>query len=399
MASLHFDPFDPGILDEPFAIHRRLRDETPAYYSEEFDCWFISRFQDIWDLESDQRNLSSTHGTTTTHLLTHQTPVAPNLTSYDGDEHKRIRKYFNPHFLPGAARRLEPLARELAAQAVDRALERGGGDAVSELGGWLSVRMACTILGIPLRDADQILEWVNGYFDREPGHRGTTARGLRAAKELGLHLFGLSRHARQHGAPEGSVLEQLLNVELEGERADDRAIAIHLNMMVIGGTETFPKIFSAALYRLAQHPEQRARCIADPALIPWAFHETLRFDMPTHMLGRSVANEFELHGQTLRPGSGIMFLWGSANRDEREFEQPGRFDVDRRAPRILSFGAGQHQCLGAHVARMEGRVLLEELLRRAPEYRIDEAGVVRLQSEFFRGFQRMPLLLRGGDVG
>jgi len=395
MARPHFDPFDPDIQDEPFEIHRRLRDEAPAYYSEELDCWFISRFQDIWDLESDPSNLSARRGPTTTHLLTQQTPVAENLTSYDGDEHTRIRKYFNPHFLPGAARRLEARARELSGQAVDRSLERGGADAVADLGGWLSVRIACTILGIPLEDADQIMEWVNGYFDRQPGHRGTTDRGLQAAKQLGLHLFKLAAHARQHGAPEGSVLDKLLRVDLEGKRADDKAIAIHLNMMVIGGTETFPKIFSAALYRLAQHPEQRARCVADPSLIPWAFHETLRYDMPTHMLGRSVAREFELHGEKLRPGSGIMFLWGSANRDEREFERPERFDVDRRAPRILSFGAGQHQCLGAHIARMEGRVLLEELLRRTPEYRVDEAGCERLRSEFFRGFQRMPIVLAG----
>jgi len=391
MNALHFDPFAPENLDEPFAIHKRLRDEAPAYYNEELDCWFISRFQDVWDLESDQSNLTGTKGTTTTHLLTHQTPSAPNLTGYDGAEHTRVRKYFNPHFMPRAARRLEVHAKEWAKEIVDRTMAAGGADAVHDMGGWLAVRIACTILGVPIEDADQVMNWVNTYFDRQPGVRGTTPTGEAAIRELGLYLFQLSAKARSEGAPEGSVLEQLLTRELEGGICDDRAIAIHLNMMIIGGTETFPKIFSAALCRLAEHPEQRARCVADPELIPWAFHETLRFDMPTHMLGRTVASPFELHEKKLEPGSGIMFLWGSANRDEREFDDPMRFDIDRRAPRILSFGAGQHQCLGAHIARMEGRVLIGEVLSRMPEYEVRHEGIERLQSEFFRGFWRLPI--------
>ena len=118
---------------------------------------------------------------------------------------------------------------------------------------------------------------------------------------------------------------------------------------------------------------------------------TISSPMPTHMLGRTIKNEFELHGETLRPGSGIMFLFGSANRDEREFERPDVWDLDRRAPRILSFGMGQHMCLGAHVARLEGRILLEEVLRRMPDYEVDESGIERLSSEFFRGYWKMPI--------
>jgi cytochrome P450 len=162
-------------------------------------------------------------------------------------------------------------------------------------------------------------------------------------------------------------------------------------MIAIGGTETFPKVFSALLYRLWQNPAQRAAVAADPSQAPHAFQEALRYDMPTQMLGRTVAQDFELHGQRLRAGSGICFLWASANRDEREFPDPDRFDVARRAPRILSFGTGAHMCLGANAAKLEGRVLLEELLARMPEYEVDEAASVRLRSEFFRGFARLPI--------
>ena len=193
------------------------------------------------------------------------------------------------------------------------------------------------------------------------------------------------------GAPPGSVLAKLQSAPLGDEPVDDMGVAVHLNMLVIGGTETFPKVFSAALHRLWQNPEQRAACVCDPERIPEAFHETLRYDMPTQMLGRTVARDIEIHGQTLRAGSGLMFLWGSANRDEREFPDPDTFDISRRAPRILSFGHGQHMCLGAHVARLEGRILLEELLRAFPEYEVEETKAVRLRSEFFRGFARLPI--------
>jgi cytochrome P450 len=186
-------------------------------------------------------------------------------------------------------------------------------------------------------------------------------------------------------------MHKLHHEEIAGERADDMRVAVHLNMLAIGGTETFPKVFSAALSRLAQNPDQRAACARDASLIPDAFHETLRIDMPTQMLGRTIARDFEMHGEKLSAGSGLLFLWGSANRDEREFRDPDRFDLYRRAPRILSFGHGQHMCLGAHVARLEGRVVIEEVLRVMPEYEIDAAGIQRLRSEFFRGFAALPI--------
>jgi cytochrome P450 len=386
-----YHPFDENIWDEPFEVYRQLRDEAPAYYVEDLDCWFVSRFEDIWQLETDQRDFTSKHGTTTTHLLTRQTPSAPNISYYDGREHTRVRSYFNPFFMPKHLKSLEPRIRAWAADAVDRVIDSGRADAVHDLGGRLSVRVACALLGIPEEDADQIMSWVNGFFDREPGTRGTTEFGLKNQKELGLYLFKLAAAARARGAPENTVLHKLLSEELLGEKQDDKSIAIHLNMMVIGGTETFPKIFSATLYRLWQNPEARARCAADPSLLPDAFHETLRYDMPTQMLGRTIKNDFELHGEKLKAGSGLMFLWGSANRDEREFVNPDSWDLDRKAPRILSFGMGQHMCLGAHAARLEGRIFLQEILRRIPHYEVDEAEIERLQSEFFRGFWKLPL--------
>lgn len=388
---VNYDPFSDAVFADPYPTYRQLRDEAPLHYVGEYDCWFVSRFQDVWDLEQDQRNLTSKHGTTSTHLVTKQTPTSPNLSCLDPPDHGPVRGYFNPAFKPGAVAKLEPRIRELARAAIDDVRERGEADAVADLGGRLSTRVVCTLLGLPLEDADQILEWVNTYFHREEGRQGSTEVGIGAAKELAMYLYRHSKEMRKRGAPEGSVLEKLHRVELAGQAVDDMGVAVHLNMLVIGGTETFPKVFSSAISRLAANPDQRAACAKDPSLIPDAFYETLRIDMPTQMLGRTVVRDFEMHGHTLKAGSGLLFLWGSANRDEREFENPDVFDLTRRAPRILSFGHGQHMCLGSHVAKLEGRVLLEEVLRGMPEYEVDEAGAKRLRSEFFRGYASLPM--------
>ena len=387
---VEYDPFSDEIFDDPYPIYRRLRDESPVHYLEEFDCWFLSRFEDIWQTMSNPGALTSSRGTTSTHLLTRQTPTGRNISMLDGAEHTRVRSYLNRFFMPKHLKGLEPRIRELAKEAVDQALERETCDAVS-LGGYLSVRVASLLLGLPLDAADEVMDWVNTFFDREPGQRGSTKTGIYSAKELAIHLLKLTAERRVSHDDGENVLDRMLTTPLDGQEIDDMAIVQHLNMLVIGGTETFPKVFSAALFRLAEHPDQRAACAADPTLVPDAFYETLRFDMPTQMLGRTVAEETTIGGQKLGKGSGVMVLYASANRDEREFDEPDRFESTRRAPRILSFGHGPHQCLGAHAARLEGRVLLEEVLRRMPEYEIDESGIRRLRSEFFRGFAELPI--------
>jgi cytochrome P450 len=162
-------------------------------------------------------------------------------------------------------------------------------------------------------------------------------------------------------------------------------------MLIIGGSETFPKTFANGVYRLWQHPDQRARLVREPGRIPDAYEEILRFDMPTQFLCRTLVKDVSLHGQTLRTGQGVMFLYASANHDEREFENPDVFDIDRKPTRILSFGAGTHACLGLHVAKMEGKVCFEELLAAAPEYEVDEGSASRLRTEFVQGFEKLPI--------
>jgi cytochrome P450 len=302
----------------------------------------------------------------------------------------RLSPLLAPSFLPRAARELEGYTRELAAELLDAALPRGELDVVADLAMRVSVRVACRILGLPLEDADVLAGNVSASFHRDPDARGQTETAHAAGSGLRDYLSKWVVERRARPSADG-VLDRLLRFEVDGRRFTDEDVVSNLTLLVIGGTETLPKAFAGAVHQLARHPAQRASVAAEPALCADAFWEALRIEMPTQMLGRTLRAEVVLHGERLRPGQKAMFLWACANRDEREFADPDRFDVARRAPRILSFGHSTHRCLGHNVARMEGRVLLEELLARIPDFELAEERAVRIRSEFFRGFASLPI--------
>jgi cytochrome P450 len=386
-----YDPFSPQVMEDPHPVYRRLRAEAPAYFIERFDAWALSRFEDIWSLSSDPR-LSAASGTTSSQLLTKVQPVTPMLNLMDPPTHTQLRAAIKPYFAPSRVRAIEPSVRSWFREGLEAVRSKGECDVLGDLSSRVSVRAACAAIGIPSEDADHLNRLVWRFFGREPGVEGMTRDGLEAAQELtGYFLELIAGRRRRGGAGDGDVVDLFLNIEIAGARLADLAIASHLSMLIIGGSETFPKTFANAVARLAEHPESRAECAGDPQLIPHAYQEALRFDMPTQFLGRLALEEIELHGQVIRRGQPVLFLYPSGNRDEREFDDPDRFDIHRRAPRILSFGAGTHSCLGLHVARMEGRVGLEELLAAIPEYDVDWPRVERLRTEFVQGFASLPI--------
>jgi cytochrome P450 len=391
---IDYHPCSDAIFDDPFPIYRQMRDEAPLLYLEEFDCFFLSRFEDIWNVIDDPR-LTATRGTTTIDLLLGRPrPGGLAMSAMDKPMHTELRKTVNRDFLPRAARALEGRARELARSYVEEGVERGEFDVVSDYSMRLSVRIACSILGIPLADADALLDGVNRFFDREEGVQGPSDVAAAATEELRTYFRAWVADRRKTDTAKDDLLGRLLAFEFEGEKLEDETVVTNLQLMVVGGTETLPKVVAGAVNQLGKHPDQRAELVADPGLIPDAFWEALRYDMPTSMLGRAATAPLVLHDQTIEAGQKLMFLWPSANRDEREFDAPERFDIQRRAPRILSFGQATHRCLGHNMARMEGRILLEELLARAPDYEVVEEGVVHLRSEFFRGLGALPIRVR-----
>ena len=387
----HYDPFSAEVMRDPYPVYKRLRDEAPVYYLEEYDAWALSRFEDVWAASMDNKHFSTAQGTTSAHLLTKVQPVTPMLNNMDPPEHTQLRTAVRKHFSPQALRGLEPTIRELATGCLDRALERGECDVMGDFASQISVKVACIVTGIPLEDGDLLNSLVWRFFGRQPGMTGMTPDGLRAMEELFAYFTELSRSRRRRGSDADDIVNLLNQIEIGGRKLDEPSIASHLSMFIIGGSETFPKVFANDILLLARHPDQRAQCARDPALIPNAFLEGLRYLMPTQFLCRVVTKELQIRGEMLRPGQPVLFLYPSANRDEREFANPDVFDVHRSIPRLLSFGQGTHACIGIHVAKMEGKVCLEETLRRIPDYELQLDRSERLVTDFVQGFAKLPI--------
>jgi hypothetical protein len=391
---LHYDPFDPEIIHgDPYPIYRRLRDEAPVYRLERFDAWVLSRFEDVWRA-GDDPNVSSARGSTGGHLLTRVQPMLRMLNTMDPPDHTRLRARLRPLFSPGRMRKLEPEFRGFVTATLDALRDREEIDFVVEFGQPLATFVACTVAGFPRADSELLRDLVNRFFHREEGVDGMTAEGVRAQEEIGAYFGRLVAERRRSSDLGRDALGVLLGYEERGRPIPDEEVAATLMLLLIGGTDTLPKVLANTLHRLARNPGARARVVADPSLALDAFHEALRIDMPTQYMCRSLLGDAELHGQKLRAGQPIVLLYGSANRDEREFPDPDSFDLDRRPPRHLGFAHGTHACLGLHAARAEGRIAVEEFLARFPDYEVLEDGIERYETEFVQGYSKMPVRLR-----
>ncbi len=386
-----YDPYSPDVIRDPLPIYKRLRDEAPALYLPKYDCWALSRFEDIWAVSSDTEHFTATRGTAPAQIVTREQIVTPMLNAMDPPHHSQLRASVRARFLPKHLREIEPEVRRNVDALLAPLVARGGGDVVAELGSRLSARVACLVVGLPLPDAEYLHRLVQRFFHHDPEQQGISEDGWSAMVEL--NDYCIERVREERAAPrDGSwALTALCRANVGGRPLADEEIASHVSELVVGGSVTLPKAIANGLVRLWEHPDQRAALVRDPSGLGDAFDEIVRFDMPTQFLCRSVTREVALHGQRLTPGQGVLMLYPSANRDEREFPRPDAFDVTRRAPRILSFGAGQHACLGQHVAKLEGRLCLEAILAAAPSYSVDLGRAERHNTEFVQGFAKLPI--------
>jgi len=387
---LEYDPFSKEVREDPHPIYRRLRAEDPIHYIEKYDAWAFSRFQDIWDLSSHPA-FSAAKGTAPAQVLTREQPVTPMLNVMDPPAHTKLRSVVRKCFLPNHLRKLAPIAAGVFSELVDEVIDRGECDVVKDLGSRLSVQVACLAIGLPVEDGPLINAIVQRFFSHDPDAEGMGEEGLAALTELNAYCLDHVRKRRSSPEDGPEAINALLSFELDGRTFSDEDAASHVTMLVIGGTETFPKTLASGIQRLWEHRDQRAKLIADPSLVPAAYDEILRYDMPTQFLCRTLVSDVGVGGRTLRAGQAAMFLYASANRDELEFENPDVFDIGRNPRRFLSFGAGTHACLGTHVARMEGKLTLETILSRMPDYEVDLDRAVRLRTEFVQGYASLPI--------
>jgi cytochrome P450 len=402
-APIEYDPFSDTAMRDPHPLYRWLRANAPAYRLEQYDGWAVSRFQDVWDAFLDREHFTESEGqvfpqqvVSVSHHGAQPPRAATNPLSMfnllDPPVQTQLRRIMAGPLHPAAIARLEPFIRDLTRRTLDRLLAQGGFDVNADFGSTISCSAISHVIGLPVADVPAMVRLVNRINAREPGRSGMTEEGWAAVAELSEFTTDCVRRRRagEITTPR-PLIDCLLVCEIEGRKLTDTEIRNQLVSILIGGTESLPKIIAGGWLELWRHPDQRAYVAADPARCPAAVEEMIRFHAPAQWFGRTLIADVELAGTRMWTGQRVFMLVASANRDEREFEDPDSFRCDRKMRRVVAFGLGPHFCSGVFLARLEARIMLEEFLARVPDYEIDLDRAERSVSEFQIGWTAMPL--------
>jgi len=387
---LVFDPFDYAMHDDPYPVYARLRAEAPAYRNERLNLWALSRHADVKAAFRDWTQYSNRHGVALDRdAFGAEAERSASFLAMDPPRHDRLRALVSKGFTPRRVAELEPRVRAIAAAHLDACVGCPRWDAIDAFAARLPMDVISEMLGIPAPDRETLRAWADAVVHREAGGEGRPASAAAAAREL-MGYFARTI-AQRRARPGDDLTSALLVAEIDGDRLNDGEIMGFLFLMIIAGSETTTKLIGNALYWLWRTPSERARLAAEPARLPQWVEETLRYDNSTQALARLATQDVALHGARIRAGDMVVLLVGSANRDERVFPDAARYDILRDTTPTLAFGHGIHFCLGAALARLEGRVALEEFWRRFPDYQIDPEASARVHSVNVRGFAHLML--------
>jgi cytochrome P450 len=390
-----FDPLDPAVLRDPYPTYEMLRRRGELARGGPAQ-WVVSRYSDIAALVNDPRLGSEVP------LEYHEFSVGKGATAEfrqriildrDPPAHTRLRAMMAKSFSPSLMRRMQERIGQLVDSLLEPALARGAFDAVSDLAFPLPVMVLCELLGVPASDRDLVkpraIELSKAFSlflpDSERANVDAAVTWLRQY----MHELLVERRER----PGTDLLSHMLAVEAEGNSISYEEIVDNSVFLFFAGFETTTNMISNGFSCLLEHPSQLARLRAEPSLVPTAIEEILRYEAPVQVKGRIARQDLEIAGTRVKQGRIVVLLLGSANRDEREFPEPDRFDVGRRPNRHVSFGGGIHRCLGAALARVEGTALFSRLLERSAHLEL-AAEPVRRSSPSFRGHARVPILIR-----
>lgn len=392
MSEIYWDPFDVELDTWPYDTWRRLRDEAPLYHNDRHDFWALSRCADVEAAHRDPQTYSSAYGTV---LETMGPGMAdtPMMIFLDPPEHTRLRHLVSRAFTPRRIGGLEAQIRQICAELFDDLGDRESFDYVQEFAAILPSRVISTLLGVPREDQAQQRKLVDQLFHIEPDVGMVNDVSVAAGLELFAYLGQLLEARRE--TPGDDLLSAFVQAEVDedGERrrlSTDEAAGFAV-LLFTAGTETVARLLGNAVVVLAEHPSQRAELAADRRLVPNAVEELLRFEAPSPVQGRWTRRPVELHGTTVPADAKVLLLTGSAGRDERAYLDPDRFDIHRVFDQHVSFGHGIHFCVGAALARLEGRVGLEETLGRYPSWEVDADGARRLHTSTVRGWEKVPI--------
>jgi len=393
---LYWDPFDPDIDSEPYETWRRLRDEAPLYRNDRYDFWALSRYEDVNAAHRDPRTFLSGRGTVLELMGAELDQVAGMIIFMDPPRHETMRALVSRAFTPRRMAVLEDRIRDVCRHYLDPQVGGSGFDYLQEFGAQLPSRIISSLLGVSEADRPRVLELIDTIFYIEPGVGMVNDVSLRAQFELMGYIQDELEDRRRN--PRDDLLTGLVQAELAQDGDGSRRLTNEeaggfANLLVSAGTETVARLLGWTAVVLAANPDQRSELAADPSLIPRAVEELLRYEAPSPVQGRWTSRDVELHGQVVPRDSKVLLLTGSAGRDERVYPDPERFDIHRRTDQHVSFGTGPHFCLGAALARLEGRIALEETLARFPQWEVDHERAERLHTSTVRGYKRVPIVL------
>jgi cytochrome P450 len=390
---LAWDPLDEKYKVDPHPIWKRLRDEAPLYYNEQHDFYAVSRFADVDAFSRDPKTFCSSHGTVM-EMITAERTSMEIMIFMDPPEHTRYRRLVSKAFTPRRMMELEGDIRTLCASLLDAQVGRSSFDYVQDFGAKVPAYVIAALLGVPPEERDKVRHWIDVSFtlDPEKGMYNDVSAG--AMLELHDYMTGVLADRRKN--PRDDMFTDLVNLEIVDDDGELRRLtndqAVNFAVLIgSAGTETVARLLGWAALTLDNNPDQRAELVATPELIPNAVEELLRYEAPSPVQSRWCTADVEVHGRTIPAFSKVVMITGSAGRDERAYPDADRFDIHRKMDHHLSFGYGIHFCLGAALARTEGRIALEETFKRFPEWSVDMEGAVPLYTSTVRGYSKLPI--------
>lgn len=392
---VYFDPYDIALNADPYPMFRRLREEAPLYYNAQHDFFALSRYADVDAAIVDYQTFSSARGAIL-EIIRANIEMPPGVLIFeDPPIHDIHRKLLSRMFTPRKISQLEPQIREFCARSLDPLIGTDGFDFVADLGAQMPMRVIGMLLGVPEEDQEAARDFANAQMRTEAGKpMKATPEDMLNGEFFGRYIDWRAEH------PSDDIMTELLNVEFADETGTLRRLTrdellTYVTVVSGAGNETTTRLIGWAGKVLAEHPDQRRALVENPSLIPQAVEELLRFEPPAPHVARYVTHDVEYYGQRVPEGSIMMMLIGAANRDRRQFPPDGDvFDIRRQPRQHLTFSVGTHYCLGSALARLEGRIALEEILKRFPEWDVDLTDAKLSPTSTVRGWETMPAVVR-----
>ena len=391
-SDVYYDPYDVEIDADPYPVFRRLREEAPLYHNDKYDFYALSRFDDVERGLVDRETYISGRGAIL-ELIKADIEMPPGVILFeDPPIHTMHRGLLSRVFTPKKMNALEPKIRELCAQSLDPLVGAGRFDFIGDLGAQMPMRVIGMLLGIPEQDQEAIRDRADADLRTKPGQPMKYSQDRFVTGEaFAEYVDWRAEH------PSDDLMTEMLHAEFEDETGTTRRLTrdevlTYVNVVAGAGNETTTRLIGWAGKVLADHPEQRQELVEDRSLVPNTIEELLRYEPPAPHVARYVSRGVTHYGRTVPEGSVMVFLVGAANRDERRHADGDRFDIHRDVGQHLTFGYGIHFCLGAALARLEGRIALDEVLQRFPEWEVDADNARLSPTSTVRGWETLPVV-------